>query len=163
MKAILFARRTCLCPMKRQGLHKYTSFYVTLSLKMCLFLCEFLFGQNRSTKFNNLAHWKCTKTAGPNFNSELDEKRGKRFPPAEHRTCFLNKGFKSNKLFIKNLLKDSNFRWWAGPVEQFYVPKLSNFNFISCNPTFHPCLWSVIVLQLDSLNCYLGLVANEKR
>ena len=88
--------------------------------------------------------------ARPDFNSELDEKQRKRFSPTEHWTCFLNKGFKSNKLFIKNLLKDSNFRWWAGPVEQFYVPKLSNFNFISCNPTFHPCLWSVIVLQLDS-------------
>lgn len=131
---------------------------------MCLFLWEFLFGQNRSTKFNNLAHWKCTKTAGPDFNSELDEKQRKRFPPTDNGTCFLNKGFKSNKLFIKNLLKDSNFRWWAlgWPSWTVLCSQIIKFQFhISCNPTFHPCLWPVIVLQLVSQNCYL--VSNEKR
>ena len=43
-------------------MHKYTTFYVTLSLKMCLFLCEFLLEQNRSTKSNNLPHWNCLLT-----------------------------------------------------------------------------------------------------
>ena len=112
---------------------------MTLSLKMCLFLWEFLFGQNRSTKFNNLAHWKCTKTAGPDFNSELDEKQRKRFPPTENGTCFLNKGFKSNKLFIKNLLKDSNFRWWAlgWPSWTVLCSQIIKFQFhISCIPNF---------------------------
>ena len=90
------------------------------------------------------------------FNSELDEKQRKRFPPTENGTCFLNKGFKSNKLFIKNLLKDSNFRWWVlgWPSWTVLCSQIIKFQFhISCNPTFHPCLWPVIVLQLVSQNC----------